>query len=372
MGGGSSVIREKRVVIVGCGYAGANMAKLLMGKCKVTIIDSREYFHHCIGSLRASVEPGFENKILVPFAQAWGDSFKQGKVETVDPEKNVVILETGEEIPYDYVVIATGSSGPFPGKLGLNVITIEDAKTHFKKIQEQIKAADKITIIGAGAVGVEMAGEIAVDYPKKEVTVVTNAENVVNGPFKDKLRDSIKKQLTDLGVKLVFDETVANLSELPKDGSSPCVVKTNKGTEINTDLVIVCIGMSSNCDAYKEYFADCMDDYNNLKVNQYLQVEGYSNVFAIGDCNDATSPKMALKAEGQSEIVAKNIKALETKGSLSPYKELTSIISVSIGRNGGATQLKAAIMGSFFTKKLKSNDMMYGKFWSLLNQKAPH
>lgn len=61
-------------------------------------------------------------------------------------------------------------------------------------------------MIGAGAVGVELAGEIAADFPKKEVTVVTNAENVVNGPFKDKLRDSIKKQLTDLGVKLVFSE----------------------------------------------------------------------------------------------------------------------------------------------------------------------
>lgn len=81
---------------------------------------------------------GFENKILIPFAQAWGDSFKQGKVKSVVPQKTVVILENGEEIPYDYVVIATGSSGPFPGKLGLDVLTIEDAKTHFKKIQEQV------------------------------------------------------------------------------------------------------------------------------------------------------------------------------------------------------------------------------------------
>lgn len=75
---------------------------------------------------------------MIPLSKAWGDKFKQGKVRSVDPEKKVVILEDGEEISYDFVVIATGSTSPFPGKIDLDVLTIAEAESHYKKLQEQV------------------------------------------------------------------------------------------------------------------------------------------------------------------------------------------------------------------------------------------
>lgn len=56
-----SKLSEMKVVIVGCGFAGAQVASQLNGKCHLTVIDPREYFHHCIGSPRAAVEAGIEN-----------------------------------------------------------------------------------------------------------------------------------------------------------------------------------------------------------------------------------------------------------------------------------------------------------------------
>ena len=58
MGSSSSNLQDKHVVIVGGGYAGTAVANQLRGKCKLTLIDPKECMHHCVGALRAVVEPG--------------------------------------------------------------------------------------------------------------------------------------------------------------------------------------------------------------------------------------------------------------------------------------------------------------------------
>ncbi len=56
--GGSCSLGEKHVVIVGGGYAGTSLANQLKGKCKITLIDPKDSFHHSVGALRATVEKG--------------------------------------------------------------------------------------------------------------------------------------------------------------------------------------------------------------------------------------------------------------------------------------------------------------------------
>nr|UMM61352.1 apoptosis inducing factor 2 [Holothuria leucospilota] len=362
MGSQQSALQEKKIVVVGGGFAGAHAAKHLKDKCHLTIIDPREYLHYTIGSLRASVEPGFESKIFVPHADAWGDSFKQGWATSIDPKKKVVVLESCEEVPYDIVIIATGSSGPFPGKLGLNIVTSEEAETHYQKLQEQIKLASKITIVGGGAIGIEMAGEIKSDFPGKDITVVDSGADIVHSSFKEKFRQRARKQLEDMGVNLLLGETVCNVDELFTDGSETCTVKTDTGQEIISDLVILATGLHANSDAYESNFADRMDDKRLLKVNDFLQVEGYEDVFAIGDCNNADQVKMAVKAQNQMAVLAYNLEALATNRRMKPYKE-ESIMSLSLGRNAGVTQFKSFVFGPLFTKKLKSEDVWIGQFW---------
>lgn len=79
-------------------------------------------------------------------------------------------------------------------------------------------------------------------------------------------------------------------------------------------LIVLCIDLSL-C------IADAMDESNSLKVNQFLQVDGYADVFAVGDCNNADQVKMAFKAELQMKVIANNMQALLTGGTMSPYKE---------------------------------------------------
>ncbi|PIK42333.1 putative apoptosis-inducing factor 2, partial [Apostichopus japonicus] len=204
MGGRDSVLKDTKVVVVGGGYGGAQAVSLLRGKCQLTVIDAREYYHYCVGGPRATVEPGFEKKMLIPYAEAWSGIYQQGKVIGVDPKEKVVLLESGEEIPYDIVIIATGSRGPFPGKIKLDVKTKSEAEELFRAKQNQVQSANRITIIGGGAVGVEMAAEIATEYPQKEVTVISSSDKIVTGPFEQGFRDGVTKQLKNLGVHLVL------------------------------------------------------------------------------------------------------------------------------------------------------------------------
>ncbi|KAJ8030933.1 Apoptosis-inducing factor 2 [Holothuria leucospilota] len=368
MGNSESVLKEKKVVVVGGGYGGAHAVDLLRGKCQLTVLDPREYYHYCVGSLRATVEPGLEKKILIPYKEAWQGVYRQGKVTAINPDEQLILLEDGDKVSYDVVIIATGCHGHFPGKIDLNVKTMAEAEKLFKEKQEQVKKADRITIIGAGAVGVEMSAEIATEYPTKKVTVISSGSDIIQGPFKKQFRDGARKQLQKLGVTLVLEERVSNFDDLPTDGSSSCTVKTDKGTEIDSDLIIISTGLHVNSEAYERNFVDVMDENKHLKVNKYMQVEGHSNVFAIGDCSNADKVKMAYKAGLHMEVVAKNIIALFTNGKMTPYKEQT-VMMLTLGRYGGITQFGSLIFGPLITR-YKSRDVFIGKTRSMVLKKT--
>ncbi len=85
----------------------------------------------------------FAHKTLIPLRKVFGDNFKKGKVVRIDPADKKVILESGEEVCYDILVIATGSGGNFPNKLHSdhhsNIETVlEEYKTICKKVMHYL------------------------------------------------------------------------------------------------------------------------------------------------------------------------------------------------------------------------------------------
>ena len=117
MGNSPSKTSDSKVVIVGGGYAGINVAVNLDNFCHITLVDPKTYFHHCIASLRAAVtSAGFERKIMIPYAPAIQNGvFKQGMAISVNTSEKYVKLQSEEIIQYDYLVLACGSSNNFPG-----------------------------------------------------------------------------------------------------------------------------------------------------------------------------------------------------------------------------------------------------------------
>lgn len=79
--------------------------------------------------------------------------------------------------------------------------------------------------------------------------------------------------------------------------SGPLKITTsNPETNIDADLLIKCVGLRINSGAYQSSLSDKMDDKNQLKVNDYFQVEGLEDVFAFGDCCSSKEIKEAFVA----------------------------------------------------------------------------
>ncbi|KAF7823199.1 apoptosis-inducing factor-like protein A-like [Senna tora] len=217
---------EQEVVIVGGGVAGAFLAKILQDHAHITLIDPKEYFEIPWACLRAMVEPAVAERIVVNHR----DYFKKGDLVTssaVTITETEVFTEDGTQVPYDYLVIATGHTEPVPK-------TRDERINQFKEENEKIKSAKSILIVGGGPTGVELAGEIAVDFPEKK------SKNVE--------------------VKLEQSVDLNSVSEGRKPLSSAWLRET--------------------------LLKDDLDGDGRIKVDENLRVKGRNNIFAIGDITD--------------------------------------------------------------------------------------
>src|ERR1700675_4872396 len=107
--------RRPTVVGIGGGYGGVGVAKALDADVEVVLVEPKDAFVHNIGSLRALVEPEFLPKIFLPYDRllTHGRVVRDRAVE-VSPHR--VVLASGDVISADYVVLASGSTYPFPAK----------------------------------------------------------------------------------------------------------------------------------------------------------------------------------------------------------------------------------------------------------------
>ncbi|XP_078614182.1 ferroptosis suppressor protein 1-like [Branchiostoma floridae x Branchiostoma japonicum] len=373
MGSGPSLLHREdiHVVIAGGGYAGIQLAKSLKNKARFTLIDPKEMLYHNVGAVRSCTEPGFAKRILMPYAPAFGQNFKQGSVTAINAAEKTVLLSSGEMVKYSHLVLATGSTGTFPGKLPDEMITVAEVTQKSEAVLKLVQEAKKIVIIGGGAVGTEVAGEIATDYKDKEVTLIHPRDKLVNGESSDAFQERLKEVLQGLGVKLVLGERVTNLDELPTDRVETATVMTDKGTEISADLVIPCTGLKVNSTAYKDSLASSVEDNGSLKVNNLFEVQGTERIYAIGDCTNIPETKMAYRAGMHAELLAKNILAQETGGTVKEYKPDPFIMVVSVGRKAGMGQKGSSLLPEFVVRMVKSRDMGTGRYWKEMGQKPP-
>lgn len=80
---------------------------------------------------------GFARKTFIPYEPKFGENFARSTVVNVDPDSKVVLLESGQKMKYDYLVLATGTGGPFPGKLTLGCNS-EDAIKDYDDVRKKV------------------------------------------------------------------------------------------------------------------------------------------------------------------------------------------------------------------------------------------
>lgn len=182
----------KHIIILGASYAGVSTAHRILkhagktGAFKVTLVSPNTHFYWNMASPRGLVPGQFtDEQLFEPITSGFSRypasqfEFILASAESLDVEaKEVVVIEGPDHrrtLSYDFLVISTGSrtkdKSPMKG-LG----STEETKYHLHAFQEKVQNAQKIVVAGAGATGVEIAGELASVYGgEKEVILVCHA-----------------------------------------------------------------------------------------------------------------------------------------------------------------------------------------------------
>ncbi|MBL4936876.1 FAD-dependent oxidoreductase [Clostridium sp. YIM B02515] len=187
-------------------------------------------------------------------------------------------LKTGEEFEdsFDKLIITTGSWPIIPRIEGIDLENILLSKNfyHSNTIIEKAKSAKKITVVGAGYIGVELVE--AFEMNGKEVTLIDSMDRILNKYLDKEFTDIAEETFKEHKIKLALGETVSKFEG--KDGKVTKVI-TNKG-EYETDLVILCIGFRPNT----ELFKGKLDMLPNgaIIVDEYMRTSR-EDIFAAGD-----------------------------------------------------------------------------------------
>ncbi|XP_070420993.1 ferroptosis suppressor protein 1 isoform X8 [Equus przewalskii] len=360
------------VVIVGGGFGGIVAASKLQAlNIPFVLVDMKDSFHHNVAALRASVESGFAKKTFISYSVTFRESFRQGLVVEIDLKNQTVLLEDGEALPFSHLILATGSTGPFPGKFN-QVSSQQVAIQLYEDMVTQVQRAQSIVVVGGGSAGVEMAAEIKTDYPEKEVTLIHSQMALADKELLPCVRQEVKEILLRKGVQLLLSERVSNLEELPFNEYRECIkVQTDKGTEVTTNLVIVCNGIKINSFAYRSAFDSHLASTGALRVNKYLQVEGYSHIYAIGDCADVKEPKMAYHASLHANVAVANIINSMQQRPLKAYVPGSLTFLLALGRNDGVGQISGFYVGRLMVRLAKSRDLLVSTSWKTMRQCPP-
>lgn len=330
---------NRKVVIVGGGYGGALVAKMLDAEADVTLIDPREGFVNAAASLRALTQPDWAPNAFFPFDTL----LESGRVirgRAVSVDSRGVTLDSGDRVEADYLVLATGSSYPYPAKPDPASTSISEQLEDLRQTHKELVDTNHVLILGAGPVGLELAGEIKEVWPDKHVTIVDRAGQVLPG-FLPEVQEALRRQLDELGIDLRLDTGLTTEPPVAPGLAGRFAVTTDKGDEIVADIWFRAFGVRINTD----YLADGrllpLAGQATVPVTERLNVQGYEHVYAIGDIAALADPKMASYAMTHAEVVATNIRAqlagVQPAAIHTPTPERR--ILLPLGRHAGVGQL---------------------------------
>lgn len=208
-----------------------------------------------------------------------------GKVDTDAKSVLVSLPGTSRTISYDQLVIATGARSTTPDVPWKILDSYDETVTNLDTTRERVKAAQHIVVAGAGATGVEVAGELGFEFGKtKEVTLLSSGPSLLDG---DSVGPAAKAELLKLNVKVQLDARVVGSKELP-DGKTE--LSLGNGKSITTDLYLPTMGMRPNSEMMEGKF---LNEKGYIVVDEFYQVKGLDGqgVWALGDV--VSSPKAA-------------------------------------------------------------------------------
>lgn len=361
-----------RIVIIGGGFGGLKLMRRLTKhhKFQVVLVDKRNY-HTFQPLLYQVATAGLDvSAISYPLRKTVRKNtpdafFRLGEAKYIDPKTNTVFLNVGQ-INYDYLVLATGTKTNFfgnkeledkamrmksvPQAVNIRSLVLENLEeATITKNKSKRKALLNFVIAGGGPTGVELSGALAelrknviprdyIDISSDEINIhLIEGQKRLLASMSEKASKNAKKALEKLGVQLHLGTLVESYN-----GKT---VTIKGGKTIKTETFVWSAGVTGapvlGLDKHS-----LVERANRFKVDECNKIEGYDNIYAIGDIalmqNEKYPkghPMVAQPAIQQGEHLAKNfLRILNNKQPL-PFKYKDKGSLATIGRNKAVADL---------------------------------
>ena len=370
-----------KVIIVGAGFGGLKLARRLNNKrpFEVTLLDKFNY-HQFQPLFYQVATAGLDaSNISFPLRKAFHKSknvrIRLGELQRIDATANKIITDLGE-MEYDILVLATGADTNFFGNKNLieNTFpmksTVDALQLRHGLIQnfeyalkattpDQLERLLTVVVVGGGPTGVETSGAIAElkhyvlpkDYPELDFSpmkiYLLEGTGKTLGTMSEKSSQQSQKYLERLGVTVMVNTMVKDY-----DGFK---VTLQDGRTINTATVIWAAGVKGNVPAGID--PAMVVKGNRIKVDRFNKVQGFDNVYAVGDVAYMETPKyphghpqLAATAIQQGERLADNLHRQAEKRPLKEFEYYDKGAMATVGRNLAVVDLPRPKLhfGGFF------------------------
>ena len=369
---------KKRVVIVGGGLGGLELAFKLVGSdFQVVLVDKNNY-HQFPPLIYQVASAGLEpSSISFPFRRLFQGQkdffFRMAEVKAVDAAGKKIATSVGD-IHYDYLVLAAGARTNFFGNKEIEAATLpmksvseamrlrntilrnlEKAETEEDPVRRQ--ALMNIVVVGGGASGVEIAGAVAEmkknilarDYPDLDASqmhiYLVNAGKRLLAAMDPVSSARAERDLKALHVHIRQPQFATEY----RDG----ILKTSAGLEIPARTVIWVSGICAN--TIEGLPVESIGHAGRILTDRFCRVKGVQDVFAIGDQSliegdedyPLGHPQLAQVAMQQAKTVAENLKAAQKGLAEKPFKYRNLGVMATIGRNHAVAEIGGRKFGGF-------------------------
>ncbi len=369
---------QKRLVIIGGGFGGIEIARLLKNHdIQIVLLDKHNY--HCFQPLLYQVatgglEPGSIAYPLRKFMQQIPNGiFRLAEVLSIDSSIQKVHTNIGE-ITYDYLVIATGSITnffKFPKEVSSKMMQMKDIPQALnlrsfilENFEEALLTYDEskkqelinIAIVGGGPTGVELAGALGemknnilpkdypeIDFTKMQIHLFESGAELL-GQMHPENQAKALKYVKDFGVNVWLNTMVTDYN-----GDE---ITIKDGKKIKSETVIWTAGVKGNPIIGLD--AKNVLPNGRILVDEFCKIKDTENIYAIGDvaCMQTETlpkghPMVAPVAIQQGALFAKNVIRKEKGKELQKFKYTDKGSMATVGRNKAVMESNGIKMGGF-------------------------
>lgn len=330
----------KNIVVAGGGFGGFGTALNLEKKLRrdpsyrIVLIDQNTFHLYTASLYEVAIGELSSQCVLLPFHRSVKGrkiEFVNATITEIDPIKKLIKTASGDLISYWKMIFALGADTedfgiPGVARYGLGLKSVTDAEKIRQRLAHGAATKNqpiKVIVGGGGFTGIEIAGELTGyrDFPI-EVTVVEAAPRILAG-LPELVSKTVTHRLNLLGVKIATSSPIKE--------AKPDRITLANGREMPYDVLIWTAGVRGSRLLDPNIFP--LDKRKALIVDRYLRVQGFEDIFVIGD-NAATGVAWtATKAEADGKIAAHNITAGIKGKKMESYRAFEPSFIIPVGKN---------------------------------------